>query len=154
MTCCRCNRTGRCRGCSCVKAGSLCQNCLPSRRGQCTNANPNTHDLAISTSVSVKTEPATSQISDTRSSSAQLLPQASAMDDENNSPFTPEWNEKQPAAPVSAACQLYDLPAPSPHGESDIHMGRLWLWNFHARHISFIGWSNTLEKKHFHRPLW
>ena len=38
MTCCRCNRSGRCRNCSCVKNGTLCQDCLPQRLGNCTNA--------------------------------------------------------------------------------------------------------------------
>ena len=37
MTCCRCNKTGRCRNCSCVKTGNHCQSCLPSRLGQCSN---------------------------------------------------------------------------------------------------------------------
>ena len=37
MPCCRCNRSGRCRNCSCVKAGSTCQNCLPQRLGNCSN---------------------------------------------------------------------------------------------------------------------
>ena len=40
VLCCRCNKTGRCRNCACVKAGSLCQSCLPSRLGQCTNSQP------------------------------------------------------------------------------------------------------------------
>ena len=35
--CCRCNGNGRCRGCSCTKAGRLCTGCLPSRKGQCYN---------------------------------------------------------------------------------------------------------------------
>ena len=39
MTCCRCNRSGRCRNCSCVKSGTPCQGCLPQRLGNCTNAN-------------------------------------------------------------------------------------------------------------------
>ena len=35
MPCCRCNRSGSCRGCSCVKKGEACTNCLPSRLGNC-----------------------------------------------------------------------------------------------------------------------
>ena len=38
MPCCKCNKTGRCKNCACVKAGKLCQCCLPSRLGQCLNA--------------------------------------------------------------------------------------------------------------------
>ena len=40
VLCCRCNRTGQCRGCACVKAGNLCSNCLPSRLGSCSNVSP------------------------------------------------------------------------------------------------------------------
>ena len=35
--CYQCNGNGRCKGCSCTKAGKLCTNCLPGRRGQCSN---------------------------------------------------------------------------------------------------------------------
>ena len=35
--CCRCNRTGICRSCSCVKAGQPCTNCLPGRLLRCRN---------------------------------------------------------------------------------------------------------------------
>ena len=38
MTCCRCNRSGRCINCFCVKNGRPCQGCLPQRLGNCTNA--------------------------------------------------------------------------------------------------------------------
>ena len=34
MPCCRCNRMGSCKGCTCVKAG---RNCLPSKLGSCVN---------------------------------------------------------------------------------------------------------------------
>ena len=36
--CCRCNGSGRCISCSCVKSGSPCVNCLPLRNGHCGNA--------------------------------------------------------------------------------------------------------------------
>ena len=36
-TCCRCNASGRCKNCMCVKDGQPCTNCLPSRRGTCSN---------------------------------------------------------------------------------------------------------------------
>ena len=38
-TCCRCNGSGRCRNCSCVKAQQGCTNCLPKRKGTCVNSN-------------------------------------------------------------------------------------------------------------------
>ena len=37
VQCCRCNRTGLCRGCAYVNAGRKCINCLPSKRGSCSN---------------------------------------------------------------------------------------------------------------------
>ena len=37
VACCRCNRTGSCRGCACAKAGNSCSNCLPSKLGTCQN---------------------------------------------------------------------------------------------------------------------
>lgn len=35
VACCRCNKTGRCGNCACVRAGKNCQDCLPSRLGLC-----------------------------------------------------------------------------------------------------------------------
>ena len=37
VNCCRCNATGRCGNCACVKAKRKCDCCLPSRLGQCRN---------------------------------------------------------------------------------------------------------------------
>ena len=37
MTCCRCNRTGHCHNCSCVKRGQPCLGCLLQRLGNCAN---------------------------------------------------------------------------------------------------------------------
>ena len=36
-SCCKCNGSGACKNCSCVKAGNACSNCLPSRRNGCHN---------------------------------------------------------------------------------------------------------------------
>jgi hypothetical protein len=35
--CCRCNRSGLCRNCSCVKAGNVCVSCFPKDLGSCVN---------------------------------------------------------------------------------------------------------------------
>lgn len=40
MVCCKCNRTGSCRGCACIKAGKSCVNWLPSKLGNCANVSP------------------------------------------------------------------------------------------------------------------
>ena len=36
-SCCQCNGHGKCSNCSCVKAGQLCCNCIPSKLGTCSN---------------------------------------------------------------------------------------------------------------------
>ena len=38
MSCCRCNRTGSCRTCSCFKDGRKCNSCLPRKLGRCVNS--------------------------------------------------------------------------------------------------------------------
>lgn len=37
MVCCKCNSSGQCKKCTCVKAKKRCTNCLPSRLNQCHN---------------------------------------------------------------------------------------------------------------------
>ena len=39
--CCKCNGSGVCKNCSCVKSGEMCTNCLPSRRNSCRNLSGN-----------------------------------------------------------------------------------------------------------------
>ena len=38
MPCCRCNRSGFCKRCVCVKEGRPCAGCLPGRLGHCQNS--------------------------------------------------------------------------------------------------------------------
>ena len=47
VVCCKCSRSGLCRNCACVKAGKLCQSCLPSRLSKCLNFSPETHHVKI-----------------------------------------------------------------------------------------------------------
>ena len=37
MVCCKCNRSGSCKGCACVKAKQSCDSCLPGKLGNCSN---------------------------------------------------------------------------------------------------------------------
>ena len=54
--CCRCNGSGRCVSCSCIKAGRSCTDCLPSRNGRCSNApSPTPVSAPTSTPVSAPT---------------------------------------------------------------------------------------------------
>ena len=48
MVCCKCNRSGYCRNCVCVKANRTCVDCLPGKLGQCTNKST-TNENSITT---------------------------------------------------------------------------------------------------------
>ena len=52
--CCRCNRTGTCKNCSCVKAGVPCMKCLPGNFGKCLNQLPRGSSALASSSASAK----------------------------------------------------------------------------------------------------
>ncbi len=41
VVCCRCVKTGVCKGCSCVRAGVRCSDCYSSRVNRCQNQNQN-----------------------------------------------------------------------------------------------------------------
>lgn len=71
--CCRCNNTGKCLCCSCAKAGSLCTNCLPLKRGHCRNARPD-----ISWAVPPSVQSSSTQNSITSVSSLILTPTLSS----------------------------------------------------------------------------
>ena len=47
MVCCRCNRTGRCRNCACVKAGQFCESCLPMKLSNCHNISHCTNPILV-----------------------------------------------------------------------------------------------------------
>ena len=66
VLCCRCNRTGQCRGCACVKAGNLCSNCLPSRLGSCSNVSP-----AINANIMIRHVPVYNETSTTTPTSSR-----------------------------------------------------------------------------------
>ena len=54
VVCCRCNASGRCKNCSCRKAGKECVNCLPSRRARCDN--PSSQESCIHSLITADTE--------------------------------------------------------------------------------------------------
>ena len=64
--CCACNSRGRCRSCRCVKSGTACSNCQPSRNGKCSNISPNEVSIQSDIRETVETE-----VDSTRS---ELLP--------------------------------------------------------------------------------
>ncbi len=50
--------TGRCRNCSCVKAGNPCQNCFPSRLGYCSNSSPPIPAISLTVTTQPLADPA------------------------------------------------------------------------------------------------
>ena len=65
--CCRCNGSGRCRNCSCSKAGKPFVNCLPQRKGRCINESLS-HDRKSGQTITQGTQPPSSP------SATQLFP--------------------------------------------------------------------------------
>ena len=60
--CCRCNGSGHCKSCSCVKSGRQCVDCLPSRKGHCGNHGISTSaEVTLTSSSSGRATPTTPQ---------------------------------------------------------------------------------------------
>ena len=54
--CCRCNASGKCRTCRCIKSGKSYQGCLPQHLGKCENSDtlirsPQSEDTSSSSSI-------------------------------------------------------------------------------------------------------
>ena len=68
--CCRCNGSGRCKACSCVKSRRPCVDCLPSRNGHCSNRGMHTSE-AVPSSPSLDT-PCSQTCRDNRHTSSAI----------------------------------------------------------------------------------
>lgn len=87
---CRCNGKGRCISCACIKSGSRCIDCLPSRNGHCSNRDPaasnarRKHEQEYSQTLSPSrhTSPSSATTDDTTRS-----PEAEADKDSNSPDF-------------------------------------------------------------------
>ena len=101
--CCRCNKTGKCRNCACVKAGSKCHSCLPSRLGNCENLPPDFRTI--------------SSIATTSASATPSLP-----DDTTSSSFSPSsllhTATINTSSAISGACHPTMLPSSPDHAET------------------------------------
>ena len=98
--CCRCNRTGQCRGCACVKAGQPCSNCLPSRLGSCSNAShrqdPTQSATLIPPPTPTPTPPTPSGRSPTPANSVHVVVSGSDVVSTHKIPETPVQNQLIP----------------------------------------------------------
>ena len=97
--CCRCNRTGSCRRCACVKAG---RHCLPSKLGTCSNCPTPASSAA----------PATTQSSNTTETSVGI--EATVETRASSNPH--------PGPPLSTSHERssHTPQAPSPHNQDSI----------------------------------
>ena len=82
LRCCRCNRSGKCIGCFCVKSSKKCSSCLPGKFGNCGNRDLGgpTSEVTLSTS--------DNSVNTARSiggTSSQTSNEVSFDDDENDS---------------------------------------------------------------------
>ena len=92
VLCCKCNRSSKCKQCSCVKAGSNCSNCLPSRVGTCCNLPDVSHEAANRSS---HLEPTTTPLS----TFDQPTPPEFAHQDHDPSPEMEQQSEQQQQQP-------------------------------------------------------
>ena len=85
--CCRCNSSGRCVSCICVRKGTPCVNCLPLRRGRCQNAGSHSPSPAIAPDPGSVTTSTTTDVSnveaDTNHESSQANVDSGAANSNN-----------------------------------------------------------------------
>ena len=117
MVCCKCNNTGLCRGCACVKAGRKCVNCLPGKLGKCANnLNPKISSASTTFTTSNYSDNTNSSITANHDSMAPLtLPQSSPVSLQPSkaisTPLQPatEHNTISPTAPSKSLTDLRPL---------------------------------------------
>ena len=83
-SCCRCNASGKCISCKCVKEGSRCVDCLPGRLGNCSNP-PRSHSIqSPNEETSVRMAVGSIQLSDLPTNNVE---EPSSTDDESTCPL-------------------------------------------------------------------
>ena len=114
--CCRCNASGRCRGCSCRKSGKPCVDCLPSRLGRCENL-PSS-DTTVADSISDSPSSSTLHSPDRPDDSGTELPSITACSESVTSHSLPSFPQcHEPAFTwgiVDGASLLIPSPAVTP----------------------------------------
>ena len=139
MACCRCNRSGRCLNCRCVKSGSFCHGCLPQRLGQCANTDGSQlsqdmgaprHLNSQSANVrrSLSTTPTSSLLSPTLSTNTQLSSSSTANMLSTTS-TTPVTVTRPPFSSAPESMSLPELPAFSPVADAVFSWGPPLLFN-------------------------
>ena len=120
--CCRCNGGGKCRNCVCAKAKRPCTNCLPSRRGCCSNTAPLPVSLTLVRAHDPTTDPSSSNgsLSAVTSRSPELPPCSSSGGSSLTGTSFPTCNllsdSPNVSSPINALLSptLPPLPTPTP----------------------------------------
>ena len=110
--CCRCNGLGTCRRCSCAKAGRLCENCLPGRKGRCANQPPIRDSSSIATTPAPQIDEQATTLPPTISLTSQFMPVSSQtpLPTTTWSVTPPQPCPTQPPAQLSASLLSTILP--------------------------------------------
>ena len=138
MTCCRCNKGGSCRNCSCAKAKSKCKNCLPCLLNRCLNIRePSADDSPGSMSLPSDSEsaslinsyviPESSNHQLDQSLNNQAFPINTHHDQFKPSavPPLPEPSLSDPPPPFSLPNLSQSLPKPSPIADPSFVWGKV-----------------------------
>ena len=104
MACCRCDKTGTCKGCSCAKEGRNCDNCLPGHLNKCQNSTS-----GLMTGSKANTSSSCSTASHQLMST--IIPAATSETDSGTSPSIPIFTTAFPAnGTISAATSATSTP--------------------------------------------
>ena len=96
VRCCRCNRTGSCRGCACVKAGKQCSNCLPSKLGSCSNVSSTPTPGTVTPTVNQSATTTTLPLTPVSNSPLDSCGSATSALSENGATGTPDTSASRP----------------------------------------------------------
>ena len=111
VVCCRCNRTGQCRGCACVKAGKLCSSCLPSRLGSCSNVGRRQDPASCETTTTTTTTTTTSTPANLSTTSTAVSPSPTPVCEAVSIPDSSSQNQST-SNPRNESSSLSPAPMP------------------------------------------
>ena len=150
LCCCRCNGSGKCKNCVCVKAKRLCTNCLPARRGCCSNTK---HSMSTSPALSAASDsPALSAASDSPASDSPVPP-ATYQPQQSLMRFSPQLRVPQSTASVVAPALVSpinanSLPSPVPMDDPRFTWGEIdsatFIHSIDAAYAEVVHWRKNI----------
>ena len=152
MACCRCNRTGRCRNCLCVKNGKPCQGCLPQQLGNCANTVRTQPSQAALTRLSHPPQRSTPESSPGESSPFSYTMSCSSPELLSSPcPSVPNTSVPAETSPCwDAPDKLFELPSFSPAAEPTFTWGSYdsatFIHSLNAIYDEVVHWKLNLFK--------